>query len=296
LIVNADIEAGVMTASVQTNAGRLLTTRLVGVVQQPSAHVSVDPDGFARTLPGMGGVFVRPRIGDRAGGWMSDHLEVGASVWHPEPSADHALQVLACVGNRAQVIDGPAAGGVGTVVGKHASTMVSFSPDVLAALAPGERITIDAVGVGLRIEHEPDIVFHSCSPVLLPLLAPSRLGDGRVVVKVARVLPPEAAAAGIGMAAHSANLDLQVDQLAGAAAAADLRFGDLVALEGHDHRLGRQPRDGWLAVGAICHGRSVGGGHGLGLVTLLSAPADRLGIQVTPDASLVGLALPGAGA
>jgi len=294
LIANAAIEAGVMTADVQTNAGRLLTTRLVGVVQQPSAHVSVDPDGFARSLPGMGGVFVRPRIGDRAGGWMSDHLEVGASVSHPEPSADHALQVLACVGNRAQVLDGPAAGGIGTVVGKHAATMVSFSRDVLAALAPGERVMIDAVGVGLRIEYEPDIVFHSCSPVLLPLFAPSRTGAGRLRVKVARVLPPEAAAAGIGMAAHSANLDLQVDQLAGTVGAADLRFGDLVAVEGHEHRYGRQPRDAWIAVGAICHGRSVGGGHGLGLVTLLTAPTNRVAIEVTRDASLASLELPGA--
>jgi hypothetical protein len=282
-----------MTADVQTNADRLLTTRLVGVVQQPSAHVSVDPNGFARSLPGMGGVFVRPRIGERASGWMSDHLEIGASVSHPEPSGDHALQVFACVGNRAQVVDGPAAGGVGTVVGKHASVMVSFTADVLAALAPGERVTIDAVGVGLRIEHEPDIVFHSCSPVLLPLLASSRIGDGRVRVKVARVLPPEAAGAGIGMAAHYANLDLQVDQLPGTIAAPDLRFGDIVAVEGHDHRHARQPRDGWIAVGAICHGRSVGGGHGLGLVTLLTAPADRVAIEVTHDASLASLELPG---
>lgn len=281
-----------MTADVRTNAARLLTTRLVGVVQQPSAHVSVDPNGFARSLPGMGGVLARPRMGERAGGWMSDHLEIGASVSHPEPSADHALQVLACVGNRAEVIDGPAAGGIGTVVGKHASTMISFPGDVLAALAPGERVTIDAVGVGLEIEREPEIVFHSCSPVLVPLLAPSRTGDGRVRVKVAWVLPPEAAGAGIGMAAHYANLDLQVDLLPGIAAA-DVRFGDLVALEGHDHRHGRQPRDDWIVVGAICHGRSVGGGHGLGLVTLLTAPADRVAIEVTPDASLTSLDLPG---
>jgi len=279
----------VATEGVVTNAERLVTLRVAGVVQQPSLHASVDPEGSVQSLPGMGGVLIRPNLGDPANGWMSDHLEIGASLVHPDPAADEALQSLSCVGNAATIVDGPASGATGIIVGKHGSTMVAFAPDVLARLAPGERVVIDAVGVGLRVEGETHVVLHSCSPWALGFMVPGRDGSGRLRVRVVTTLPAEAAGAGIGMPADRYNIDLQVDHLPASSGARRLRFGDLVALEDQDHRFVRRPRQGWTAVGAICHGRSVGGGHGLGMITLLTAPTERLALKVTQGANIVAL-------
>jgi hypothetical protein len=275
-----------MTDELSTNADRLVTVRVAGVVQQPFAPGSLDPDGRRRSLPGMGGVLRYPLFGAGAGGWMSDHLEIGASIVHPDAHANRALQVLSCVGNDAAVLSGPAAGSRGTVVGKHGSTMVVFDADALGQLAPGDRVAIDTLGVGLHIDDEPDVALHSCSPGALSFIAPARTADGRLAVTVVADLPPEAAGAGIGMPADHLNLDLVVEQLPPESGATSLRFGDVVALEDHDHRFGRRYRPGWITVGAICHGRSVGGGHGFGMVTLLTGPRDRIEPRVSPEANL----------
>jgi hypothetical protein len=73
------------------------------------------------------------------------------------------------------------------------------------------------------------------------------------------------------------------------AAAAGLRFGDVVAVLDQDHRYGRQVREGWLVVGVIAHGHSVGGGHGLGMVSLVSGPAARFSLAESKAASLTTL-------
>jgi len=62
-----------------------------------------------------------------------------------------------------------------------------------------------------------------------------------------------------------------------------------VAVLDQDHRYARCYRSGWVAIGVICHGASVGGGHGFGMMTLLSAPADRLALASSTEARLGGL-------
>jgi len=272
--------------AVATNATRLVRTRLVAPIAQASLNVVTVPDGRSTALAGQGGLVSGVGLGDRAGGWASDHLEPGASLHHPDPAADQALQVLACVGNTATVLDGPAAGARGIVYGKHGAVLVAFAPEATDRLAPGERVAIDAVGLGLAIAEEPDVAVHSCDPALLDALLLGRDGAGRLQVAVRMVLPAEAAGAGIGMSALRFDIDLMVDEPPVAALAGDLRFGDVIALAGQDHRFLRTPRPGWVAVGVVCHGRSIGGGHGLGMVTLLSGPPDRLNIVERPDARL----------
>lgn len=239
--------------------------------------------------PGQGGVVTTPRTGDPADGWLADHLEPGASVGHPDPAVDRAIGILSCVGNRARVLDGPAAGAEGIVVGKHGAVLVAFGADAMTLLAPGERVAIDTVGVGLELDDEPELTFHSCAPELADALLVGRSPDGRVRLRVGRIVPPEAAAAGIGMPAARFNIDLQVDQPTTAAFAAGLRFGDIVALLDQDHAAGRRRRPGWVAIGVICHGSSVPGGHGLGLMTLLSGPLARLELVEDATASLDAL-------
>jgi hypothetical protein len=276
----------VATEAIPINRERLVRMRLGAWVQPARANQVVTPDGQLVQRPGQGGVVLGIGLGDPAGGWVADHLEPGVTLGHPDPAANRALQVLSCVGNRATMLDGPAAGASGIVYGKHGGVLATFEPSQLEKIAPGERVAIEAVGVGLEVEDEPEVAVHSCAPELLTKLLRERDGAGRIRVPVVAVLPTEAAAAGIGMAVDRFNMDLQDDQPGIVEGAQGLRFGDLVGLEDHDHRYGRQYRRGWLAVGIIAHGRSLGGGHGFGFTTLLSGPAGRLTLVRSDGARL----------
>ena len=274
------------TGRISHNGERLVTTRLLGFIAAANANQVVDHDGRLVIRPGQGGVVLGVALGDRADDWASDHLEPGASVIHDEPAANHALQALSCVGNRAVAVGGPASGASGVVVGKHGATLVAFAPGDLARMAPGDPIVIEGVGVGLAIDGEPDVALHSCSPELLDRLVAGRAPDGRLRIPVVATLPAEAAAAGIGMDVARFNIDLQIDQPPVALPASGLRFGDLIAVLDQDHRFGRRFAPSWLVVGAIAHGHSIGGGHGLGMVSLLSGPAERIALERSPAATL----------
>ena len=57
----------------------------------------------------------------------------------------------------------------------------------------------------------------------------------------------------------------------------ELRLGDVVVMRDQDHRFGRGYREGMSAIGIVAHGGHAGiPGHGTGVVTILSAPSDRL--------------------
>jgi hypothetical protein len=279
-----------MSANVATeiryNTPRLVVVRAAGVVLQARANEVVDHGGHRVVRPGQGGVVIAPGLGEPADDWLADHLEPGASVGDPDPSIDRALGSLSCVGNRAQVLDGPAAGAEGIVIGKHGAVLVAFGQPETALLAPGHQIAIDMHGIGLAIDGEPDIAFRSCSPIVADGLIIGRTADRRIRVPVVRVLPAEAAAAGIGMPSDRFNMDLQVDQPTTANAAAGLRFGDVVAVIDQDHAYGRRYHPGWVAIGMVCHGSSIPGGHGLGMVTLLTGPLSRIDVFENPGSRL----------
>lgn len=283
------------TSAIAINAGRLVRSRLAAVIQPTRANAAVAPDGRLRVRPGQGGVVLGVGLGSSAGEWVADHLEPGISLSHPDPAANSALQTLACVGNRVTMADGPAAGAEGIVFGKHGAVLAMFAGPDLERIAPGERAVVVAEGVGLAVADEPDLACHSCSPRLLERLLIGRDGSGRLRLPVRRILPPETAAAGIGMPVWKFNMDLHVDQAPVVALTRDLRFGDIVAVRDQDHRFGRQYRKGWLCVGVIAHGVSVSGGHGFGLMTLLTAPADRLALEEAEDATLSRLLGNGSG-
>ena len=267
-----------------TNAARLVTTRLRAQIQPAAVNQVVRPDGVFTVWPGQGGVVTGIGLGDMAGAWAGDHVEPGASLGHPDPAANQAIRRLACVGNPVKVLDGAAAGARGIVFGKHGAVLAMFAPDVLARLAPGDWVGIDAQGIGLADDEIPDLVFHSCSPALFAAMA-QRSGGG-LRIKVAAVLPSIASSAGIGMPAAMFNMDMNTAITPIAEMTKNLRFGDIVAVMDQDHRYGRQHRKGWAMVGIVSHGAAVGGGHGLGLMTLLTAPSDRLIFDIGDDAQL----------
>ncbi len=268
-----------------TNSERLVTTRLRAQIQPTSVNVVVRPDGTSHALPGQGGVVTGIGLGSVAGAWLGDHVEPGVSIGHPDAAANNAIRLFSCVGNPVLVFDGPAAGARGIVFGKHGAVLAMFAPDALALLAPGEWVTVDAKGVGLADEQMPELSCHSCSPALFDAIT-TPLAGGRRRVSVAAILPSVAAAAGIGMPAAMFNMDLHSSSAPVEAMARGLRFGDIVAVLDQDHRFGRQHRPGWLMVGVISHGTALGGGHGLGLMTLLTAPSATIDLVVSDGARL----------
>jgi hypothetical protein len=270
---------------VATNTERLVAIRLKAQIQPGSANHVVRPDGVLTVLPGQGGVVTGIGLGDIAGKWAGDHVEPGVSLGHPDPAANHAIRRLACVGNPVEVLDGAAAGARGIVFGKHGAVLAMFAPDVLDRLAPGDWVRIDAQGIGLADDRVPDLTWHSCSPALFTAMVEKSEGD-RLRIKVAAVLPSLAASAGIGMPAAMFNMDMNTSASPIAEKTHALRFGDIVAVMDQDHRFGRQHRKGWAMVGIVSHGAAVGGGHGLGLMTLLTAPADRLAFDISDQAQL----------
>ena len=261
-----------------TNANQLVTTRLRAKIQPASLNVIVRPDGSTHALPGQGGVVTGISLGDVASRWHGDHVEPGASLGHDDPSANQAIRLFSCVGNSATVIDGPSSGAKGIVYGKHGAVLAMFAPEALARLAPGDSVAIEACGVGLTVSNMLDIRFHSCSPSLLQAMA-SSAGD-HLEIEVSAILPSIAAAAGIGMPASMFNMDLHSWSPPILEQARDLRFGDLVAVQDQDHRFGRQHRPGWTMVGIVSHGTATAGGHGLGLMTLLTGPTSCFSFTV----------------
>ncbi len=270
-----------------TNSANLVTTRLKAIIQPTSANQFVRTDGVFATLPGQGGIVTGIALGDVAGRWVGDHVEPGVSLGHSDPQAYHAIRALSCVGNPVEVLGGPAGGAHGIVTGKHGAVLAMFAPDVLVRLTPGDAIAIDAQGIGLADPEFPDVTFQSCSPAFYEAMA--KPVAGRLKVSVAAVLPSIAAAAGIGMPAAMFNMDLHTSSAPVAEMAKGLRFGDLVAVMDQDHRYGRQHRKGWAMVGIVSHGTATAGGHGLGLMTLLTAPADRFVFETGGAANLAGL-------
>jgi len=272
------------TTELASNAGRLVRLRMTAVIQPAAANRIVTPDGVNLVLPGQGGVVAGIALGDRAGGWLGDHVEPGLSLGHPEAEAMHAIRRFACVGNRVTVIDGPAAGSEGIVYGKHGAVLAMLPADALRRAAPGERVSIEAEGAGLALTDHADIRFHSLSPALQRRWLRRVDGTGRVVVPVVATLPARAAAAGIGMPAAMFNMDLHVYDPPLADLTRDLRFGDIVAVLDQDHRYGRRHAPGWTSVGVISHGEARAGGHGFGLMTLLTAPSDTISLLETAEA------------
>jgi hypothetical protein len=271
--------------NLEANYARLARQVLTGEIWPALADrqvYRVDPDGRPFALPGMGAVTLGVHCGDPATGYASDHLEPGASVRHREPGANMALQYLTCVGNQVRVAAGPAAGSVGHVIGQHAYVLVDFPEAVLEQLAPGDPVTVTAVGQGLTLTAHPDIVIKNCDPALLAAMPGGTAADGRLEVHVAARVPPEAIGAGAGMASEFANTDLMgAYQGLGedlSLGLEGLRIGDVVCLADCDHRYGRGYRPGYLTIGVISTGQCMLFGHGPGPSSLLSGPAEAFRI------------------
>jgi hypothetical protein len=256
----------------------------------------VSRDGHPLVPFGCGGIHYNVAVGMPVFGWAADQAQPGVSIENPEPSANAALNVFACLGNPAVMHSGAAEGAVGIVTGKHEEfnafrhVLVDFPLSVMELLAPGDEVVVGASGVGLQVPDLPNVTFHSLGPQLWESWAPEMVG-GRLEVRVVAVLPPELVGIGSGRISAATSLALQLpDQDAAAALGAEaLRIGDIIAVRDWDGRYHTGYRQGSLLVGAVVHGASCLAGHGPSITILASARGgDVVPIQ-DPTANVAAL-------
>jgi hypothetical protein len=279
-----------MDEGLRWNFDELVEMAVTGKVSQPALRHGGyvhRPDGVGEVLPGMYGITYNVRVGDRAFGWAGDHVEPGVSIAHVEERSDYALHYLTCIGNEAEVQTGLARGAKGVVTGEHARLLVDFAPEMLEGLTIGDTIQIRSLGRGLRLESHPGIEFKKTSPSLARALD-LRSDGGRVSCPVAMELPPRIMGSGAELNSEFVDQDLMSgDRPLMAELGIDrMRLGDLVGIRDVDHRFGRSYRKGWVAVCLCIHGDSVMTGHGPGILTLMTGPAELLDFHLDPDANI----------
>ncbi len=279
-----------MAEQLHWNFDDLVEMAVTGEVSQPALRRGGyfhRPDGVGVMLPGMYGIAYNARVGDPAFGWAGDHVEPGVSIANPDEQADYALHYLTCIGNEAEVVTGLARGAKGVVTGEHARLLVDFPPEALEGLNVGDTIQIRALGRGLRLESHPGLEFKKTSPALARALALVSQGR-RVSCPVAMELPARMMGSGAELNAEFVDQDMMSgDRALLAELGIDrMRLGDLIGIRDVDHRFGRSYREGWVAVCLCIHGDSMMTGHGPGILTLITGPADLLDFHLDPEANI----------
>jgi hypothetical protein len=264
------------------NENELLVTAVAGEVTSPSMGMNpyeVAADGTPVVPVGAGGVCYNVKLGMAAIGWAGDQVEPGVSIANPAESANEALNVFACVGNHVVVRSGAAAGAKGVVTGKHEAFMsykhvlVQLEDAALEQVVPGDLFLVHACGRGMRVIDLPQVACHSLGPELWHAWSPE-LRDGRLVVRVTRVLPPEVMGMGTGRVSAATSVAIQRGVPGGDLDG--LRLGDLVAVRDWDATYYTGYREGALTVGVVVCGDSPILGNGPGMTLLLSTPGDSI--------------------
>jgi hypothetical protein len=284
-----------VTDHARINEEELLVTAVVGDVTSPSMGSNpyeVGADGVPALPIGVGGISYNVRVGMSALGWAGDQVEPGVSLANPVAAANEALNIFACVGNRAIVRTGDAAGSEGVVVGKHETFMASkhvlvhLDAGPLEQVVPGDSFVVRAHGRGMQVQGLPQVACHSLSPDLWNAWAPE-IRDGRLALRVTRVLPPEVVGMGSGRVSATTSVALQTE--GDGESLAGLRLGDLVAIRDWDATYYTGFREGALTVGVVACGDSPVLGNGPGVTLLTSAPDGRLIPEVDADANIASM-------
>jgi hypothetical protein len=275
---------------VRTNKDRLVEMAVGGEVWPCALRSPYRPNAQGESVVFMGtaGVILDARVGDTAYGWAADHVEPAVSIRNRQDGPEHALHYLACIGNTAIMTSGEAAGARGTVTGEHAHIMVDFEPDVLEQICIGDQVMIRAVGIGLEMLDYPDISVRKVSPELFEAMRIEEVGNGKIRLPVAGVVPAYLMGSGMELGADYVDQDMMTnDRETLAALGLDkLRIGDILAIQDHDHRYNRGYREGAITIGLINHGDSYMTGHGPGVMDLLSCATDKIEYYVDSGANL----------
>ncbi|HUZ48289.1 MAG TPA: DUF4438 domain-containing protein [Candidatus Dormibacteraeota bacterium] len=279
---------------IRTNRDRLPITAVVGEAAPALINTGlydVSFEGEPLIVASVGGINPNVRVGDGAFAFRADHIEPGVSARNPDDRANTAFNVLSCVGNEARVISGEAKGAAGRVTGKHGGVehvIIDFTPEVMRAMAIGDRIQVWGCGVGLELLDAPDVKAFNADPDFLEAWGLA-VRDGRIRARVARTVPAAVMGSGLGRATVvRGDYDIQTfdDTMAERYGLRELRLGDLVAIIDADNSFGRIYRTGAISVGVVVHGGSYVAGHGPGVTTLLTSSIGAIDIEIDAAANL----------
>ena len=247
----------------------------------PAEPYRLAADGTAFLLPTWGGLVYNVSVGDRAFGWAADCIHPGVSIRQADDMKNRGLLVYACVGNRAKVMTGQAAGTRGVVTGKSGrfseQVIVHFPKEVRTKMAVGDQIVIRAEGVGMALTAHQAVTLKSLSPDLLAAM-PAREEEGRVAFGVTARIPAHLVGAGLGLSSEGGSVHMQsTDRALLAGLGLDrLRLGDLVALDDTDARFNHGYLRGARAIGVVSSTDGPRAGYGPGITVLMTAPAGEL--------------------
>lgn len=248
-------------------------------------------DGRPFIVPSVGGITPNVRVGDSAFAFIADHIEPAVTVRHPDDRLNTSLNVLSCIGNEAVVSSGDAKGECGRVTGKHGGVehvMIDFPPEVMRRMTIGDKITVWSCGLGLRFLDLPDTLAFNLDPDLVHRMG-MEIHDGRLRVRVARIVPAAVMGSGLGRSTVvRGDYDIQTfdGKLAEKHGLRELRLGDVVAISDADNSFGRIYRSGAISVGVVVHGSSFVAGHGPGVTTILSSAKGEIDVEVDESANL----------
>jgi hypothetical protein len=282
----------------RTNLSALVKISVMGEISNPSmpalpaSPYMVSADGEPLLVPAFGGLVYNVRLGDRAMGWAAELIQPGVSIKHSDSNANVALRIYACLGNRARAMSGAAAGAIGTVIGKSGRfaehVICDFVQADMEKMSPGDKIQIQAYGVGLKLLDFPEVELKNCSPELLEALDPEGTSDGKLRVPVKGVVPGVLAGAGAGFISENSVINLQTSdpQRLADAGLADLRFGDLVAITDWDGRFSQGYLRGSIVIGVVCQGDSFRSGYGPGLAIIMTSKIGAIEPVATDGANI----------
>ncbi len=291
---------------IKTNLEKLVETAVSGDICHPYVwnypDEKVGYDGGAYVPVGFSGICYNVKVGDPAFDWAwGDHVEPGASIRNGDARSNTGLNMFACIGNEAVLVearmegkDAKLKGTPGVVTGKHGGAervLVYFPKRVVDRLCVGDRIQIRACGVGMALLDYPDIRVMNCSPRLLRALNPSEKG-GKVRLPVAKVIPGKLMGSGLGAStSHTGDYDIQSTSAEAVKEYSldQIRLGDLVAISDHDAAHGPRWQQGAITVGVVVHGSSRLSGHGPGVNVLMTSARGQIEPIITRKANIAEL-------
>ncbi len=276
-----------------TNKDKLVMQSAMGTVHHPTMRsaTKIAHDESVWAVPAVGGICYNVKIGDSVYGLAGDHIEPGVSVKNAEAAENLALNFLSCVGNEAIVVSGDAKGARGKVTGTHGGiehVLMDFADEDMEKMVPGDKILVKAIGQGLKIEGFDDVKVMNIDPSLLEAMD-IKEEKGKLLVKVASVVPAHLMGSGIGSAnAYTGDYDIMTmdKNEIKANGLENLRFGDIVALKDCDTTSGRCFRKGAVTIGVVVHSDCVLSGHGPGVTTLLTCRTNRISWTVDESANI----------
>lgn len=285
--------------TVATNQDDLVAVSVAGHVAHPGfPGLPAEPyrlaaDGTPFLLPTYGGIVYNVSVGDPAFGWAADCVHPGISIAYPSDTGNRGLSAYACIGNRARVMTGGAAGTEGVVTGKSGrfseQVIVHVPKQARTQMAVGDQIVIRSEGLGMVLTDHPSVRLKGLSPTLLERM-PLRSGTALEVGVVARI-PAHLIGAGLGLTSEGGSIHMQsTDRAALAERGLDqLRLGDLVVLEDTDSRINHGYLRGAVGIGVVCATDGPRAGYGPGIALLMTALEGAIQPFDEPGANLADL-------